>query len=499
MNFGKLRVMSDLLTRSGLNSLLGLSFGGKRDIYKVFGWKKNLTYTDYVLKYTRHGIAKRVVEAPASATWRNPPTLSVTNTDTAPPNPDKSNVPVNLVSTQAFIAAWNKVAEEFDIWSNIERADRLAGLGNYSILLLGYASGGAMDTPVTPRVGNELLYVQPYSQQQAWIKTLDADPTSPRFGLPTLYTIKLGQGIQSQNQVAFGIGQLQQQVSVPDFDVHYTRVVHIAENLTTSNFLGTPRLEAVYNDLDDLEKVSGGSAEAFWLGANKGMQLDVDKDMDLDPADAAALDDEITEYQHELRRVIRTKGVKVNPLNGNVPDPKNTFGMILSKISGATGIPQRVLIGSEAGQLASDQDRANWSDRITERRKHFAEPCILNPLIESLANAGVLPEVEETDYAYIWPPNFQLTPLEAAQTMAQKARAAINLGKMFVDGQPVMNQVEARDILGLPAEPVTGGPVPKPILLPSPPAVPGAVSKGPKGSPSKDATDHQPNDFSAKN
>lgn len=474
-----LRALSDFLNRAGLASALGQSFGGKRDIYKVFGWKKCLTFQDYDNMHRRNGIAKRVITAPASATWRNPPTIK---------------------KSDSFKKEWDKLVEEHDIWSQIERADRLAGIGNYSILLLGFSGSGKMETPVVHKEGQELIYVQPYGQQQAIIKKLDDNPNSPRFGMPEMYTIKLNQQSQTDRAAADTTQpSIALTLKVQDFDVHFSRVVHIAEELTMSNFLGTPRIECCYNDLQDLEKVSGGSAEAFWLGSNRGMQIDVDKDMDLSPEDAEALDAEVEEYQHELRRVMRTKGVKINHMGSNIPDPKNTANLLLAKISGATGIPQRILIGSEAGQLASDQDRANWSDRITERRVHFAEPCVLNPIVEALMNAGTIPEAELDTFEWDWPPNFQLTPLENAQSMAQKARAAINLGKSFVDGEPLLTKEEAREIMGFATTPAPGmGTIPtKPTVLP-PATVPGTSPKGPKGSPGKGATDHQPNDFSAK-
>lgn len=452
-------VMSSILSRFGLAGLAGIQFGGKRDLYAIFGYKSRLTYSDYYAKYRRQDVAKRIVNAPASATWRNPATLE---------GPD------------AFVKEWKKLSEEHQIWSHIERADRLAGIGYYSILLLGFDDTSDLAKPVTKNEGTKLLYVQPYNQAQATIKEVESDPRSERFGMPKMYELKLEDPLNIL-QTLNGMEMAKTVTTGKTVKVHYSRVVHIAEELVENNFLGTPRLECVYNLLDDLLKVSGGTAETYWMTSNRGMQLDVDKDAELTPEDAAALSDEAEEYQHELRRIIRTKGVKVTNLGGNTPDPKNTFSMLISLISGATGIPQRILTGSEAGQLASDQDRANWSDRIKERRTMFAEPNVLNPFLTALMNAGVLPEVSLTDISYSWPLNFQLTPLEDAQSMAQRARAIINLSKSFTDGTPICSEEEAREIVGLPATPKVGK---------IPPPVPEATKK--------EKTDNQPNDFQAK-
>lgn len=438
--------VSDMLSRTMLGGGLGIMFGGARDMYKVFGYNKNPSFKDYWGKYTRQDIAKRIVNAPASATWRNPPILKTSAT---------------------YKKEWDALVQEHKLWGEIERVDRLAGLGQYAVLLLGIDDGASMEKPVRIIEGkkNELLYVQPYAQPAASVKSLNEDPTSERFGLPELYELETNSPYSlSQTNIATTTTAFKSKKML----VHWTRVVHVAEELLDSNYMGTPRLESVYNLLDDLLKVAGGSAETFWLIGNRGLQIDVAPDAQLTEQDAQDLSDEADEYQHGLRRILRTRGVKVNNLGSDQPDPKNTFDMIISLISGATGIPKRVLTGSEAGQLASDQDRANWADRIKERRTAFAEPNVLLPLLKQLMHAQVLPKVKIEKLDYEWPPNFQLTPLEEAQSMAQKARAAINLAKQYNEGnQPLMSIEECRMLINLPEKPEVGT-VPPMLMKPNP-------------------------------
>lgn len=466
--------LSGFMERFGISKLLGMQFGGKRDLYNVFGYTTALTFDMYYKKYKRQDIAKRIVNAPASATWRNPPVLK---------------------ASKQFQADWDELVQRLKLWGEIERVDRLAGLGNYAILFLGINDSKKADQPVVKDYANELLFVKPYSQASVDIIELDSDIHSPRYGLPVKYKIKSEAYDLSNNGIAT--------VTKPAFKgtetiVHWTRVVHVAEDCLESTFLGTPRLESVYNLLDDLLKVSGGTSETYWLASNRGMQIDVDKEAELTEEDADALSAEVEEYQHELRRVLRTRGVKVNPLGGQTPDPKNTFDMIISLISGSTGIPKRVLTGSEAGQLASDQDRANWADRIKERRTTFAEPSVLLPLLTQLIAAGIVPDIKLTKIDYEWPPNFQLTPLEEAQSMAQKGRAAVNLTKMFDEGsQPICTLEEARSFIGLPEKPAVGkleGRIPR--TDPNPGANPKKDTSDPENDPENDpgAVDQEGND-----
>lgn len=425
---GAMRTMFNLIERLNISSHLGWGYHRRRDYYEQFGYSRVLRIEDFIAKYTRQGIARRIVNAPALATWARPPAISV------PTDPKE----------QEFKDAWATLIKQANVYLNMFKADKLAGLGNYSIIVLGFDDGLKMDQQV-PK-GSELLYMMAYCQLYCDVVKIETDSSNARYGLPTLYRLK--------PRMAFpGVisnlpsGNLQ----FPETNVHWSRIIHVAEDALDNGILGTPRLEPVFNRLDDLEKVVGGSAEMFWLAANRGMQVDVDKEMDLDEDDEQELTKEIEEYQHQLRRVIRTRGIKINDLGSTVADPKSASGVILSDISATTGIPQAVLMGAEQGHLASDQDRANWADRIKERRETFIEPCIMLPFIQNMISIGQLPEVNVSKIMFNWENTFQLTPLEQAQTMAQMARAVQNLSKQF-NNEPIMTKSEARQIIKLPAE-----------------------------------------------
>ncbi len=279
----------------------------------------------------------------------------------------------------------------------------------------------------------------------ALISRLNADPTSARYMKPELYRV---QPAVVEQPKPMGL-----QPIIP-FGVHYSRVLHVAENILSDEVFGNPRIERVWNLLDDLLKVCGGTAETFWLAAYKGFQIDVDKEMELAPEDEQMLSEELEEYSNQLRRYIRTRGVKINDLGSEVPDPKNTFDVLMSLISGATGIPKRILLGSEAGQLASGEDRNNWAERITERRRDFGEPVILWPLIRMLTESGVLPQNPGNTVTITWPDPFQLTPLERNMAMSYTARSAQSLAAAITQQPNLISTEQAQDILGL-NQPIT--------------------------------------------
>jgi hypothetical protein len=61
-------------------------------------------------------------------------------------------------------------------------------------------------------------------------------------------------------------------------------------------------------------------------------------------------------------------------------------------ISAATGIPLRILMGSERGELASSMDERNWAHRVNERCRNYVGPIILTAFIDRLIDVGLLSE-----------------------------------------------------------------------------------------------------------
>lgn len=416
------KALSGLIQRFQLAARAGLQFGGNRDLYNVFGYKKVVTTDDFLAKYVRQDITTRIIDAPPTATWATPP---------------------EVLASEGAQEAWKQLDRKVKLWNAIYRADKLSRLNHFSLLLFGFDDTGNMKRPVNPDRVNEVLYVRPIGSRLVDKVVFNNNVRDARYGMPETYTIHFDE----PSTKSVSAGQLTVK-SLKDLEVHHSRVIHIVENPLEDSVFGTPIIEKVYNLLDDLLKVAGGTSETYWLTGNRGIQANVDKEMEINPEDAAALSDEIDEYMHQLRRFIRTRGVDLNVLEGKVPNPKETFEMIVALISGTTGIPKRILLGSEAGQLASEQDRANWAERIDERRALFAEPVILEPIVDLLQLVGIIPD-EEVEFN--WESAFRLSPLESSMTMAQTARAIGNISRQTGNKTPMQltSRQEGREILGL--------------------------------------------------
>jgi hypothetical protein len=414
-----------LVSRAQLGNVAGITYNGRRDLYEALGYKRRLYPADFRQRFNRGAVAARIIEAKPQATWRGGGVIIEDET------PD--------VETK-FEAAFEALDRRLNIWQRWQQTDILAGMGHYAILLIG--APGKLESPLTKVKGpDQILYLQPYSEADAPVATWDNDPESPRFGLPVTYSLTR----PNPSTLAPLITNAQQGNNrTAGKQVHYSRVIHIADGLLDDRINGIPRLERCWNNLDDLDKVTGGGAEAFWRRADAGLQVDVDPEMELEPDEEQGLDEEIDEYLHDLRRVIRTRGVKMTPLTSQVAGIKDPIEGIMSQISAGTGIPQRILMGSERGQLASTQDDDNWTARISDRRRDYAGPTVTNPTIDRLIEIGALPKPKD-DYAPRWPEIDNLDDVQKATVAGMWA----NINKDM--GQVVVLPSEIRDrLLGLP-------------------------------------------------
>jgi hypothetical protein len=279
---------------------------------------------------------------------------------------------------------------------------------------------------------DQIAYLAAHSEDNVEIseQDLESDIHNPRYMHPNFYRIKNLAG-----------GSTGGRVLLAERKIHYTRILHLADGITDNSLYGTPRLEAVWNYLDDLTKLVGGGSEAFWLRANQGLHVDVDKDLNIAEPELDKLRESVDEYVHNIRRFIRTRGTRVTSLGSEVASFATDVDALITLIAGTSEIPKRILVGSEAGELASTQDRENWSERVADRRAEYAEPFVLRPFVDRMISINALPK--PTEYQVRWPEIRSLS-------QSERANNAVKWSTLNKDGIFVVDPNEIRDIcLGL--------------------------------------------------
>lgn len=395
-----LQVFSELTNRLAMASQMGFQYQGGRDVYQALGYpqQSSLGYNQYYGKYLRQDMAKAIIDRPVKASWKGD--LSVIESI----SPDET----------PFEKDWISLSDKLKLKSVFIRADKLTGIGEYSVILLGLndvKSNADFAQPVRKSAGLKLIYAKPLGQATATIDKFDENVTSERYGLPVLYKVKT-----SIPDTLKGVKQM-------DITVHYTRIIHLVEDVLENEVFGTPRLQAVYNRLMDLEKIVGGDAEMFWRGARPGYTGKLDPDFQITTKGMEDLQDQIDEFEHNMRRILINEGIDYKALEQQIADPSAHVEVQMQMISAVTGIPKRILTGSERGELSSAQDKQEWVSYVTSRREEQNEPMILRPFIDRCIEIGVLPTPKDKKYTVIWDKLFSLSDIDKVNMGKVRATA----------------------------------------------------------------------------
>ncbi len=384
-----------------LAQFMGVTHKGARRVWEQFSYPLTVTSDMYLERYNRQDIANRIIDTYPEACWKG----DIQVTDQTETEKDTE-----------FEQAYEKLSRDLKLINLLTRTDKLAGLGEYSVLFIGLNDGLDSKEPIVEGQtfeSSDILFLKPFSQGHAEISKFNNDQASPRFGFPELYNLQVGESSTSRSSV-----NTAQTTKL----VHWTRVIHVAEGALETDIIGLPRLLPIFNRLIDLEKVVGSSAELFWLNGRGGLNFNAPLDAQLE--NKAELQQDIENYIHELTRILRTRGMEVKPLQFSIPDPKSNVDVLLKLISAATGIPLRILTGSERGELASSQDKNNFEGRVQERQNDFCGPNMLRLTVDWFITRGILPEPKNGEYDIIFPAVGGLSEIEKADR-AQKLSTSL--------------------------------------------------------------------------
>ena len=395
-----IQLYSTLTARADLASRLGLQYGGDRDVYQALGYQETIQYSDYLSRFLRQDIAQAIITRPVRVTWQGG--LNIAENDL-----DADVDPIEV--------AWRELDDRLGLKSRFSRVDKLTGIGEYGILLLGLDdTRNKEDFKEEVKPGDhQLRYVKPYGQGSAKIIQYESLSSSPRYGMPKLYEIQVSGQV---SDLGGGI--------MTTIQVHHTRIIHITDEPLESEVRGLPRLQVVYNRLFDLEKLVGGDAEMFWLGARPGFTGEVDKDFQMTPTAKENLEDQFDEYEHKLRRFLINEGVNIKTLEQQIASqPQDHVDIQIQMISAVTGIPKRILTGSERGELSSGQDKGEWLNYVQSRRDEHADPRIVRPFVDRCIELGILPDPGDTGYSVVWEDLFSVSDKDKAEVGKIRANA----------------------------------------------------------------------------
>lgn len=430
---GMMRTFAALLAdRLGLAGRLGWSHGGERNLYDTVGYQRRLEYRDYLARYERQDIAHAVVHAYPDDTWSQPPRVQEDNQDH---------------ELTPFEDAWQDLVERLNLYRALWRLDLLANIGHYGVLLLGLRGQSSLLSAAAPVRGPEdLLYLQPYSEDAACVEQLEDDPGQAHYGEPRLYRITTRSG--ATGTVPAGGREML---------VHASRTLHLAEDILEDEIYGIPRLKPMYNRLDDLEKILAFGSEGYARHHHSRIAALLRDGYELNDEDRASYKEQVEKFGMGWTDFLSLGGMDVQEIRGSVASPRDFFDVILSLIAAATGIPKSRLLGAERGTLASAAEESqDWQERIIQRQTLYATP-LLRRFIDWCLALGILPQPADP-YTIVWANQRALSEPQRAQVAKDKATAisqydASRVATVNAGIQPTVKQPEFRElVLNLPPE-----------------------------------------------
>tara|TARA_R110002096_G_scaffold431536_1_gene646898 strand:- start:3089 stop:4972 length:1884 start_codon:yes stop_codon:yes gene_type:complete len=474
----------------------------RRDIAEECGHPREIGEADYRYMYDREGIAARVVEVLPRECWQvQPKVFDKGDVETQTEFEEK----VSSLGKNLRGESWFKDEQGNPLWEHLKRLDELAGIGFYGILLIGFNDldeGESLATPVkaSPRPnkdkdkktdkqppfkkkddtdedkdteddvdnlfgdveddiddtetfeptklpsekgeseggdGLEIIFLRTFDSSLVTIKGREKDLTNPRFGHPTSYNINF-----EDPSTYTDAGD---NANFSTQEVHWSRVIHVADNLGVSEIFGPPRMQAVFNRIVDVHKLYGGSAEMYWRGAFPGLSFETHPQLGGDVEISEGLKDDMEQYMNGLQRYLALTGMSAKSLAPQVVDPNPQIDAQITAICIRLGIPKRKFMGTERGELSSSMDDDEWNDKLQARQMNFITPRIIVPFIDRLIELQVLPEPDE-GYQVEWPDIHNLSDQVKAEILVKRVEAMAKFIQGGVEGMMALKDFYMREM-----------------------------------------------------
>ncbi|ECD2968470.1 DUF1073 domain-containing protein [Salmonella enterica subsp. enterica] len=432
------------LERDRINNLsinyYGTGNTKRRRLYQEFGYPETVGFDDFFRAYKRNAVARAAVRRLIDNCWQDNPQIF---------EGEKKSDEAKKES------GWDKRTNKFfkKLWKQIKGADRRNLVGNYSALLVQIRDGGKWSDPVnkaTVRSLQERALVRliPAWEAQIDVSGWEVDPESERFGLPKMYQF-------TELPVGSDSGKPGRIISV-----HPDRVFILAEGADDGSLDGESMLEAGFNKLLDIEKISGGSAEGFLKNASRQIKFNFSKDTKFanlakalgttEDKLADAMDEQVRRLNDSTDSAVIMQEGDAGVLSVAAADPEPTWRTALNEFAATIPIPVKILIGMQTGERASSEDMKDWAKTGNSRRNGF-----LSDVIEGIVRWFVFLEMlpaPANDELYIeWTDLLAPSEADKIDLMLKMADVATKTQSAYT--RPVVSENEVRAVGGMEPDP----------------------------------------------
>lgn len=412
----------------------GTSNTKRKTLYREFGYPEVLGFDDFYRAYKRNAVARAAVRRVIDNCWQD--------------NPEIFEGGGEKEDGAKKDSAWDKRVNKLfkKLWKQIKGADRRNLVGNCSALLIQLKDGGKWHAPVnttTVRSLQEKALVRliPVWEAQLDVSQWNNDPDSDTFGMPKMYQFtEMPVGSESGRP-----GRI--------IDVHPDRVFILAEGADDDGMDGESMLEAGFNKLLDIEKISGGSAEGFLKNASRQLNFNFSAKTNFSQLARAlgvseselsdAMDEQTRRLNNNTDSAVMMQEGDTSVLSVAAADPEPTWRTALNEFCATIPVPVKILIGMQTGERASTEDMKDWAKTGNARRAGFLTD-VIEGVVRWFIHLEIIPAPSEEEITIHWSDLLAPGQVEKIDNMNKMADVAVKTTNAF--GRAAITENEIRSV-----------------------------------------------------
>ena len=386
--------------------------------YCEYGFPDNPCFDEFYRVYKRHGIGHGALMQVLDKTWQTSPWL-IEGEDEFDESRDETQWEKDV----------KRLFKKKNIFAAIKETDKRKMVGGYAGLIIQVKDSKKWNQKLDKISAAAIVKFIPVWRGSLEVTSWDTNEASATYGQPTMYSYK---------EHTEAIGSSPRMV-----EMHPSRVI-IFGSLTEPESIYEP----VLNALISLEKVTGGSGEAYIKAAARALHIGFDATTDLSQLARAhgMKPDQIGELYNEVVQgvsrgidsAIITQGGTVETITSAVPDPQQPFEVNLQEVGAGMQVPSTIIVGRQTGTLASNEDVKAFNRFGQSRRENEVGPNT-RLVVDWLMEHGVVEQKE--DYEVMWD---ELTESTDAEKLANaNVMADINQKSQWA-GTLIFNEDEMR-------------------------------------------------------
>ncbi|EHK8991091.1 DUF1073 domain-containing protein [Escherichia coli] len=410
----------------------GTSNTKRHRIYQEFGYPRHLSFDDFYQAYRRNAVAGAAVERMCEGCWEDLPVIWEGEKE------QKARQPT----------AWDKRVNKLlkRCWKQIKGADKRNLVGRYAGLMIQFKDSLTWDQPVNRAVVANLAEKAMVKLIPVWEAQLDPvewddNDQSETFGEVKMYSF---------TELPVGGDSSQRPSRI--VRVHPERIIILAEGADDGDMnSGISLLEAGFNKLLDIEKVSGGASEGFLKNASRQLNYSFSEKTNFAQLAKAlgvpegqladALDAQVRRMNDSTDSASFMQAGTAEVLSVTPADPEPTWRTALNEFAATVPIPVKVLVGMQTGERASTEDAKDWAKTRNGRREGFLTD-FLTELLTRFWTFGVIPPPAGEEVTVEW--TDLLAPSDAEKFANMTSLANVAKSSMEAFGRSAISENEIR-------------------------------------------------------